>query len=532
MRLIKSILLGSVAGVVGIAAAQAADLPTRKSAPIEYVRICDAYGAGFFYIPGTDTCLKVGGLVLAEARTFNQNFNLTLPYAGNGSGTATAKGTATNLSLAGYQNARNRDTFGMAALGRVELDARNATAWGTLRAFVRVDAYYGAGSTASTGSFGQSLGGNGVTTTSAASPSRYTTILNKAFIQFAGMTAGYAQSMFDFYADAYNFEGLRGSNATAALFAYTATFGGGFSATISAEDPQSRRTMVGNVITTGASFGIPAATAVGAGALTATDAGERLPDVVANLRVDQPWGAVQASGAFHQSRSTLYPSGATGAVFGAAATLPQYPVASANSNGFAAQLGVQFNLDMLAPGDKLWLQAGYESGAMSYIDGSNLTFASGAVNANRYPGATTPTYSDGWAHGADYDCVWTYSGTCERQHGYAVVAAFKHYWMPTLASAVFGSFMRMNYSANSTTTPAGTGVGMVSWQETRIGTNLIWTPVRGFDIGGEFMYMRNTNLVGSNPLAQLNNPGYGTGLPGWTATQNVYEGRLRVQRAF
>jgi hypothetical protein len=54
-----------------VAGAQAADLPTRKAAPVEYVRICDAYGAGFFYIPGTDTCLKVGGLALFEARVFN-----------------------------------------------------------------------------------------------------------------------------------------------------------------------------------------------------------------------------------------------------------------------------------------------------------------------------------------------------------------------------------------------------------------------------------------------------------------------------
>ncbi|HXW69824.1 MAG TPA: porin, partial [Methylocella sp.] len=46
--------------------ARAADLPQMQSAPIEYVRICDAFGTGFFYIPGTDTCLRVGGLVLGE----------------------------------------------------------------------------------------------------------------------------------------------------------------------------------------------------------------------------------------------------------------------------------------------------------------------------------------------------------------------------------------------------------------------------------------------------------------------------------
>jgi hypothetical protein len=50
MKVVKSLLLGSAAGLLTVAGAQAADLPTRKAAPVEYVRICDAYGAGFFYI--------------------------------------------------------------------------------------------------------------------------------------------------------------------------------------------------------------------------------------------------------------------------------------------------------------------------------------------------------------------------------------------------------------------------------------------------------------------------------------------------
>ncbi|WP_204320500.1 porin, partial [Klebsiella pneumoniae] len=56
----QSLLLGTAAGFIAIAGAQAADLPG-KAAPAEYVRIYDTYGAGFFYIPGTDTCLRVGG---------------------------------------------------------------------------------------------------------------------------------------------------------------------------------------------------------------------------------------------------------------------------------------------------------------------------------------------------------------------------------------------------------------------------------------------------------------------------------------
>jgi len=31
--------------------------------PVDYVRVCDAYGSGFFYIPGTETCLRISGYV-------------------------------------------------------------------------------------------------------------------------------------------------------------------------------------------------------------------------------------------------------------------------------------------------------------------------------------------------------------------------------------------------------------------------------------------------------------------------------------
>ena len=69
----KSLLLGSVAGLVAAGGAQAADLPLKAKA-VEYVRICSLYGAGFYYIPGTDTCIKLGGyrprrLILGRAAT-------------------------------------------------------------------------------------------------------------------------------------------------------------------------------------------------------------------------------------------------------------------------------------------------------------------------------------------------------------------------------------------------------------------------------------------------------------------------------
>src|SRR4051794_27877298 len=91
MKVLKHLLLGSAAGLLTVAGAQAADLPTRKAAPVNFVRICDAYGAGFFYIPGTDTCLKVGGLALAQAQGTNVPWSIGAGFfSGQSPGALTA----------------------------------------------------------------------------------------------------------------------------------------------------------------------------------------------------------------------------------------------------------------------------------------------------------------------------------------------------------------------------------------------------------------------------------------------------------
>lgn len=61
---IKSLLLGSAAALVAATGAQAADaVVVAEPEPVEYVRVCDVYGTGYFYIPGTETCLRIGGYV-------------------------------------------------------------------------------------------------------------------------------------------------------------------------------------------------------------------------------------------------------------------------------------------------------------------------------------------------------------------------------------------------------------------------------------------------------------------------------------
>ena len=69
----KSLLLGAAAGIAAVSVAQAADLPMTKGEAVEYVKVCSAFGTGFFYIPGTDTCLKIGGEIRADYRVFGQS---------------------------------------------------------------------------------------------------------------------------------------------------------------------------------------------------------------------------------------------------------------------------------------------------------------------------------------------------------------------------------------------------------------------------------------------------------------------------
>jgi hypothetical protein len=445
MKVAKSLLLGTAAVLATVAGAQAADLPTRKAAPVQYVRICDAYGAGFFYIPGTETCLRVGGLVLAEVAVSNTGFRANslgpVPLGLGIGAVAIAGGSPAGMN---FYPGSARDAVAWGALGRVELDARTQSPWGTVRSFIRIDSYFGSGSVANTGSMSPMVSALApaqvINTVAVPMMARETTVLSKGFIQFAGITMGRIQSMFDFYADASTYGGLRGSNQTVNGLAYTATFGGGFSATLSIEDEVShrQRPTISSVV--------PAA---GAGVFPANAVnylGTRMPDVVANLRVDQPWGSAQLSGAIHRVGIAMY-NGAAGT--------PAVPFNStlfrSDSIGFAVQGGVKFNLDMLSPGDNLWLQATYAKGAIGYVTGNNLAFVNGVDISTGYGvGLQRISAGNGWNQGvADGDCVFTFSGTCDKSSAFAVVGAFTHYWTPSVKSWIAASYLQISYSGNA-----------------------------------------------------------------------------------
>jgi hypothetical protein len=113
---IKSILLGTAAGLMVASAASAADLPGEAvPAAVDYVKVCDAFGAGFFYIPGTETCLDISGRV-----------RFTTRYQTNA-----VDGDDADALIDDAQ-------FTMGADGRVDFDARTATEFGQLRSFFRL----------------------------------------------------------------------------------------------------------------------------------------------------------------------------------------------------------------------------------------------------------------------------------------------------------------------------------------------------------------------------------------------------------
>ena len=105
---IKSLLLGSAAALVAVSGAQAADAIVVEPEPVEYVRICDMYGTGFYYIPGTETCMR-----------WNGYFRATYSHVDRG-------------------NDEHRMRWRHRA--RIHLDTRNETDWGTLRGWVRIQA--------------------------------------------------------------------------------------------------------------------------------------------------------------------------------------------------------------------------------------------------------------------------------------------------------------------------------------------------------------------------------------------------------
>ncbi|MBO6756058.1 MAG: porin [Roseibium sp.] len=381
----KSLMLGAAAATA-VTGAHAADLPVAPE-PVDYVRICDAYGSGFFYIPGTETCLRVGGRVRTEFR-----FNDFGDEGGNSWDADTDTSTA------------------FRARGYVRLDARTNTEFGLLRTYTEL--FF----TNTTGA------GNPV-----GSDARVN--LDKAFVQFGGLTAGRAGSFYDFYTGA-NWGAVLNmgfaDNGAVNLFAYTAAFGNGFSASVSVEDGTDRRAALRTV-------GAGAPTTLGGVTLTG---GHKYPDLVANLRVDQGWGSAQIMGALHQVYFNR--SGAGSRTAG-------------NELGWAIGAGVKFNLPMISNSTELGFQAAYSDGAPNFAASSNSATADAIVNAAGTAISTTTRF--------------------------AIGGGISHSWTPTLSSGLTASYIDTDH-----------GFTVQDSTEWNVQGNLVWSPVSGLAIGAELEY--------------------------------------------
>jgi len=412
MKMVKSLLLGTAAGVVAIAGAQAADLPV-KAKPVQYVKICSLYGAGFYYIPGTDMCLKVGGW--------------TRVYDAYG-----VNGNSTNGALAtGNANVRATQDFAPKVRGYVTLDARNQTEYGTVRSYMAI---------------GYSSGGpnNGVTSGNTTAPGTNATLsaydpgqgfsANRAFIQFAGFTFGVTQSFYDIYSQPATsfFGGMinpasdTGDSGKFVAGAYTAMFGNGLSGTISTEAARSTPVINGNNSMWTNTTGSAASGNLGL-APTSSAVGTKWPDVVLALRVDQAWGSAQIMGAIHNAAGQYYGSSDTSG-------------STDNAVGWAVGAGFKLLAPMIGAGDYLQAQVNYSEGASGYVNASY---------ANTYSQYTGGSYGFGIISDGVYGGTLAGGSTTNVQltTAWGVNAAYEHFWSPHWQTSVYGAYQAFSYNS-------------------------------------------------------------------------------------
>ncbi|WP_339071856.1 porin [Methylovirgula sp. 4M-Z18] len=474
MKLVKSLLLASAAGLAAAASAQAADLPSKKAAPAEYVKVCSAHGEGFFYIPGTDTCLKISGHVRLDYQ-FESTGNVAnyQQFRAFQAANAVTPGSGKQFNYSG----RAQNQTGFTVRARTQFDARTTTAYGTLRSFASLD--------------WKSVTG--------ANPLEYGngTSIDKAFIQWAGITAGRAQSMFDYYADSLGYDDVRGPDHTVNLLAYTATFGGGFAATLSLEDTNQTGT-IGSYTRATTAGGTPTVNSWGL-------QGTRQPDVVAAIGVEQGWGGAQLSGLYH---SINVESGTA------------ISARHKEEAGWGANAGVHIKLPMIAPGDELWLQATYTKGDLAlqtqgYPRGWNLSNVSGGI-------------TKGWVL-PDYDAVIV-NGSDKLPTAWSAIAAFQHNWNAQWATHVEASYLNVKYPSAVTRAAVSSQLGATNWNEWRVGLGTDWKPVKNLLIGLELYYTRLDQKAPLNANGRAFT-GAGTGVP-FKKNINTYEGVFRIQRDF
>ncbi|RZN06021.1 porin [Bradyrhizobium genosp. SA-3] len=413
MKLMKSLVLGSAAMLAG-AGAQAADLPAKAKA-VEYVKICSLYGAGFYYIPGTDTCIKLGGYLRVEV-----GLNTNSIYNGQFSGVAGAHNRLSN-----YYTARSREDF--------NIDTRTATEYGVVRTFFdgtfswTTGGYAGAGTGAAGGATAYDSAPAG--TSGSGSVAGGSLGVYYAFIQFAGFTMGKAVSQFSAPWTNYpqnNFDGLVGGGGAVTgvnQFTYTADFGQGITAAISAQD-QVAYYQAGLINVSG----ITSAGIVGGSYGLNDIGGSRSPDLVGMVRVDQAWGLFQASVAAHDNHAGYY---------GASETIG-YP---ADKWGWAVQLALSIKNIPTGAGDTLNIQGVYTDGATRYNIQDLAAVSYSMFGSTGLAGAYQ---SVGFASAPD--AVFVAGSGLETVKTYGFRGGYVHNWDPYWNTGIYGAWAAIRYT--------------------------------------------------------------------------------------
>jgi len=384
MTFTKSLMLGSAAALVAVAGASAADLPSKKAAPAQYVKICDAAGAGYFYIPGSDTCLKISGY--AELQLVMGNVGDT--YAVNPA-----------APVIGSKVKRNNPSFGLDS--EIVLEAKTKTSYGDLYTKVAYEAPNGAGAA----------------------------YIDRAYVQWAGLTAGKYTTFMNFGMGGL-YHGFGTNDYGTNLLAYTASFGGGFSATLSMEDSSVSRTGV-------VSDSVASALLV--------NNGTRTPDFVGQLAIAQGWGSAGIAAGYHQA---TFVSGLTGL--------------NTTKSGFGITSGATIKF---GANDTLSLFAGYERNALKFIGGGFM--------ANNGWQSMNGDFIDGGS-----------------QTGYAIVGQYGHNWTPSVSTTLQASYQSVRYSNNAIVT---TNTATNNYNTLALGQVTKWSPVAGLTFGLDTTYVRTSN---------------------------------------
>lgn len=491
----KSLILGSAAAVfVAIAGAQAADLPV-KSKAVQYVKICSLYGAGYYYIPGTDTCIKIGGYVQFD---FNLNANsFNSPF----------------IQGASAFGSRNTDFFTSRQRTQFTVDTRTATEYGVVRSYWDVKLEFTSNTDA--------VAGGSIE-------------VHYGFVQFAGFTFGKSVSAYGTpwngspaNSNTSNFFGGIDNSTGVSNINYMWEFGNGITAQLGIDE--AKTTLAGTsyeraVLINGNQPGLTQAN-ISNGVYTNAYGGNAAPDIVGNIRIDQAAFTAQISAAAHNIHSTYYGADET----------TGHP---SDAWGYAVQGGLQLKNIPTGAGDKFTVDVAYAKGANRYIIGGTIGNAYSMTNG----GSTFPASYQNIAIGVNADGIFATNGSIEKTDVFGVNVGFIHNWNQYWESDLFGSYSKVDFNANASNiycTQFNALAGAKSngyscnpdfaiWQ---IGTRLAWTPVKNLTFSSELMYTAlDQSMAGSAVLTP------GTFKPAGATYDfkdlGTLSGNFRVRRAF